>query len=101
MTFPEKLNHLFVQSKIATDREKKLVLRVARVILRDEAQDGHDGIPVFIFESLLENRAIVKKEVRGPAISDAVIYAKETLISEGLTIKKSSDGSTEYFYWGS
>ena len=101
MTFPEKLNHLLVQSKIATDREKKVALRVARVMLRNEAENGADTIEVSTFEWMLRNRAIVKKQVRSSAISDAVRYAKETLISEGLRIKKSSDGWTEYFYWGS
>lgn len=101
MTFPEKLNHLFVQSKIATDDEKKVALRVARVMLRNEAQNGASTIEVSHFEWMLRKHNCVKREVRRSAFSDAVRYAKETLISEGLTIEKSSDGWNEYFYWGS
>lgn len=101
MTFPEKLNHLLVKSKIATDGEKEVALRVARLKLRNEAENGADTIEVSHFEWMLRNDAIVKRRVRRSAFSDVVRHAKETLISEGLTIKKSSDGWTEYFYWGS
>lgn len=94
--FPAKLRATYRLSKLATSKEKKLVLETTKEVLEEKASESWESISFEVLAKYVAER--LQGSVRTTSFRDAFAYATAILIAEGVP-KDNHVSRGDYFYW--